>query len=109
MYALLMRQSFPTQATLLNYLSHYYTPRRMVLAGVGVDHEELVSLAEEHVVNQVGEVNSLIGISITWHGMLCNLQKPVWNCQAQCDESTAQYTGGLVSIEKDLQGWSKVG
>merc|ERR1719499_310352 len=69
------------QATLLNYLSHYYTPQRMVLAGVGVDHDELVSLAEEHFVNQ----------------------KPSWNCQAQCDESTAQYTGGLVSIEKDLQ------
>lgn len=41
------------QATLLNYLSHYYTPQRMVLAGVGVDHDELVSLAEEHLVNQV--------------------------------------------------------
>ena len=41
------------QATLLNYLSHYYTPQRMVLAGVGVDHDELVSLAEEHFVNQV--------------------------------------------------------
>jgi len=69
-----------TQATLLNYLSHYYTPQRMVLAGVGVDHDELVSLAEEHLVNQ----------------------KPAWNCQEQCDESTAQYTGGLVSLERDL-------
>ena len=44
---------FSMQATLLNYLSHYYTPQRMVLAGVGVDHDELVSLAEEHFVNQV--------------------------------------------------------
>ena len=56
---------------MLNYLSHYYTPQRMVLAGVGVDHDELVSLAEEHFVNQVREVNSLIGILITLHGMLC--------------------------------------
>ena len=31
-------------------------------------------------------------------------QKPAWNCQAQCDESTAQYTGGLVTLEKDLKG-----
>ena len=68
---LLMRQFFSIQATLLNYLSHYYTPQRMVLAGVGVDHDELVRLAEEHFVNQVREVNSLIGILITLHGMLC--------------------------------------
>ena len=43
------------QATLLNFLGHYYTPQRMVLAGVGVDHEELVSFAEEYLVNQVNK------------------------------------------------------
>lgn len=73
-----------TQATLLNYLSHYYTPQRMVLAGVGVDHDELVALAEEHFVNQ----------------------KPAWNFQSKCDESTAQYTGGVVTLEKDLSNVS---
>jgi processing peptidase subunit alpha len=42
-----------SQGVLLNYLSHYHTPERMVLAGVGVDHDELVRLAEEHFVRQV--------------------------------------------------------
>ncbi len=41
-----------SQSVLMNYLSHYHTPQRMVLAGVGVDHDELVNYAEEHFVRQ---------------------------------------------------------
>ena len=35
-----------TRATLMNYLSNYHSPERMVVAGVGVDHEELVETAQ---------------------------------------------------------------
>ena len=35
-----------TRATLINYLSHYHSPERMVVAGVGVDHHELVEVAQ---------------------------------------------------------------
>ena len=35
-----------TRGTLMNYLSNYHSPERMVVAGVGVDHEELVETAQ---------------------------------------------------------------
>ena len=31
---------------MINYLSHYHSPERMVVAGVGVDHQELVEVAQ---------------------------------------------------------------
>lgn len=33
--------------TLLSYLSKHFTPERMVLAGVGVNHEQLVEAANK--------------------------------------------------------------
>ena len=35
-----------TRATLMNYLSNYHSPERMVIAGVGVDHDELVEITQ---------------------------------------------------------------
>ena len=35
-----------TRATLMNYLSNYHSPDRMVVAGVGVEHEELVDITK---------------------------------------------------------------
>ena len=35
-----------TRGTLMNYLSNYHSPERMVVAGVGIDHEELVEAAQ---------------------------------------------------------------
>jgi len=71
---------------ILNYLSHYHTPDRMVLAGVGVDHEAMVQAAEEHFL----------------------AAKPNWEVKrkAKADNSLAQYTGGLVTISKDLSNAS---
>ena len=64
---------------LLTYLKHHHTPDRMVLAGVGVPHEELVELAEEYFVHN----------------------KPTWEVENiasrganAVDHSLAQYTGG---------------
>ena len=60
-------------------------PERMVVAGVGVDHDTLVEAAQRHFVEQ----------------------RPVWETEGgvadvQTDRSIAQYTGGIVSREKDL-------
>ena len=67
-------------------LPPYFRPERMVVAGVGVDHDTLVEAAQRHFVDQ----------------------RPVWEteeggvAEVQTDRSIAQYTGGIVSREKDL-------
>ena len=73
-----------------NYMSQYHTPDRMVLAGVGVDHDRLVAAAQEHFVDAV----------------------PIWQEGSKApsvfkrDNSLAQYTGGQVLTEKDLSNAS---
>lgn len=61
-----------------SYLRNYYTPDRMVLAGVGIEHEQLVECAKKY----------LLGV------------EPVWgSAQAKdVDRSVAQYTGGIVKV-----------
>uniref|UniRef100_A0A8C3N3A3 Mitochondrial-processing peptidase subunit alpha n=1 Tax=Geospiza parvula TaxID=87175 RepID=A0A8C3N3A3_GEOPR len=64
------------RAVLHSYLSSYYTPERMVLAGVGIEHEHLVECARKY----------LLGV------------QPVWGSgQGRAvDRSVAQYTGGII-------------
>uniref|UniRef100_A0A8C7WQ75 Mitochondrial-processing peptidase subunit alpha n=1 Tax=Oryzias sinensis TaxID=183150 RepID=A0A8C7WQ75_9TELE len=64
------------------YMRSYYCPERMVLAGVGIEHEQLVECARRY----------LLGV------------KPVWGegSAADVDLSVAQYTGGIVKTEKDM-------
>ncbi|KAF7687396.1 mitochondrial-processing peptidase subunit alpha isoform X1 [Silurus meridionalis] len=64
------------------YMSSYYSPERMVLAGVGVEHEQLVECARKYLLDV----------------------KPVWgtSTSANVDRSVAQYTGGIVKMEKDM-------
>ncbi|XP_039619798.1 mitochondrial-processing peptidase subunit alpha [Polypterus senegalus] len=70
------------KAMLHRYLQSYYIPERMVLAGVGVDHEQLVHCASKY----------LLGV------------KPVWGAGTpdKVDRSLAQYTGGIIKCEKDM-------
>jgi len=72
--------------TLMHYLCSHHTPERMVVAGVGVEHEQLVEYAQKHFVD--GD--------------------PIWKGEKRIspDGSTAQYTGGIVSQEKDLSNAS---
>uniref|UniRef100_A0A8C1M8K5 Mitochondrial-processing peptidase subunit alpha n=1 Tax=Cyprinus carpio TaxID=7962 RepID=A0A8C1M8K5_CYPCA len=64
------------------YLQTYYCPERMVLAGVGIEHEQLVQCARKYLLNV----------------------KPVWGAStpANVDQSVAQYTGGIVKMVKDM-------
>ncbi|CAG2164894.1 unnamed protein product [Oppiella nova] len=79
---------------IFDYLRTYHIPKRMVLAGVGVDHQQLVQLAEQYFVET----------------------KPIWTLDStivsnsanapEVDESISQYTGGVVTVEKDLSNVS---
>uniref|UniRef100_H3BEI3 Mitochondrial-processing peptidase subunit alpha n=1 Tax=Latimeria chalumnae TaxID=7897 RepID=H3BEI3_LATCH len=70
------------QKVLHSYLQNYYTPNRIVLAGVGIEHEQLVGCAKKY----------LLGITPVW-----GTGKP-----KDIDKSVAQYTGGIIKIEKDM-------
>uniref|UniRef100_A0A8D3ADM2 Mitochondrial-processing peptidase subunit alpha n=1 Tax=Scophthalmus maximus TaxID=52904 RepID=A0A8D3ADM2_SCOMX len=70
------------QKVLHSYLRNYYCPERMVLAGVGIEHEQLVDCARKYLLDV----------------------KPVWGASNvfDVDLSVAQYTGGIVKMEKDM-------
>ncbi|KAG7197753.1 hypothetical protein KM043_001577 [Ampulex compressa] len=72
---------------LLTYLKHHYTPGRMVIAGVGVDHKELVHAVEKYFVNEkpIWEDGAEFGHSNESNGVV--------------DASIAQYTGGYILEE----------
>lgn len=68
--------------TLHAYMHNYYTPERMVLAGVGIEHDQLLECANKYL-----------------QGM-----EPVWASgkPRSVDRSIAQYTGGIVKV-KEIQ------
>ncbi|KRX61031.1 Mitochondrial-processing peptidase subunit alpha, partial [Trichinella sp. T9] len=76
------------QKMLLSFMKTYYTPDRIVVGGVGVDHDQLIEACNEYFEQNV----------------------PVWKRRPELllrqipdvDKSTAQYTGGEIRIEKDL-------
>ncbi|XP_063172296.1 mitochondrial-processing peptidase subunit alpha-like isoform X1 [Candoia aspera] len=65
-----------------SYLRNYYTPSRMVLAGVGIEHEQLVECARKYFLGA----------------------QPAWGSGKadDVDKSVAQYTGGILKLEKDM-------
>ncbi|CRK87270.1 CLUMA_CG001072, isoform A [Clunio marinus] len=79
---------------LLTYLKHHHTPKRMVVAGVGVHHDEFVKLVEKHFVES----------QATWD------MEPLKNRGANLvDSSIAQYTGGTKTEECDIPIYASVG
>lgn len=62
-----------------SYLRSYYTPERMVLAGVGVEHDQLVECARKY----------LVGVQPAWGS----------DVAVDVDRSVAQYTGGIVKVK----------
>ena len=59
---------------------------RMVIAGIGVDHDQLVESVQRHFVDTA----------------------PSWRTDSRVvsDQSVAQYTGGLETLEKDMSNVS---
>lgn len=79
---------------LLTYLKHHHTPQRMVVAGVGVNHDEFVRAVEKHFVEN----------KATWE------IEPVKNRGAYTvDSSIAQYTGGQKTEECEIPIYASVG
>lgn len=81
---------------LFTYLSQHHTPKRMVLAGVGVEHGRLVEAAQKYFVEN----------------------KPIWETDNELissiqnvpvDGSIAQYTGGLVQEECEIPQFASAG
>jgi processing peptidase subunit alpha len=79
---------------IFDYIKNYHTPNRMVLAGVGVEHERLVDLAQKHFVERKP-------IWVEDSSLVPNSKK-----EPEVDNSIAQYTGGIVTVEKDLSNVS---
>lgn len=79
---------------LLTYLKHHHTPKRMVIAGVGVQHDEFVRAVEKHFVEKQS----------TWD------IEPIKNHGANSvDTSIAQYTGGIKTEECEIPIYASVG
>ncbi|KAK1119391.1 hypothetical protein K0M31_013222 [Melipona bicolor] len=76
---------------LFEYLKCHYTPHRMVVAGVGVEHEDLVSAVQKYFVEEKsiwekGEEGQVQNDSVGKHLNIV-------------DTSIAQYTGGYILEE----------
>lgn len=80
---------------LFTYLNQHYRPDRMVIAGVGVEHEKLCEVVQKYFVDQ----------------------KPIWEMQSKLcssnripiDDSIAQYTGGIVQEECEVPQFASSG
>lgn len=70
---------------LMSYLRLHHTPSRMVVAGVGVDHDEFVKYVEKHFANAPS----------TW-----DLETIQNSSVTSVDTSVAQYTGGVVKVRE---------
>ncbi|XP_060810363.1 mitochondrial-processing peptidase subunit alpha [Amyelois transitella] len=72
------------RGAILNFLKNHYTPDRMVVAAVGVDHEPFVEYVQKYFVDT----------------------KPTWssedNFKPKVDKSIAKYTGGMQQEECEI-------
>lgn len=68
---------------LLSFLKLHHTPSRMVVSGVGVNHDDLVKYAEKYFINSAS----------TW-----DLEKIENKSVESVDTSVAQYTGGVIKV-----------
>ncbi|KAK5984591.1 Mitochondrial-processing peptidase subunit alpha [Trichostrongylus colubriformis] len=71
-----------------SYMSQYHAPERIVVAGVGVDHDAMVAAVERH-----------FGAGTAMWDRNPEVLLPEL---PQVDRSVAQYTGGEMRIQKDL-------
>ncbi|KAI8118961.1 hypothetical protein FF38_10215 [Lucilia cuprina] len=79
---------------LMNYLKYHHTPERMVIAGVGVNHDELVRNVERFFVDDAA----------IWD------KEQISGTGAQeVDKSIAQYTGGLRKEECEIPIYAAAG
>ena len=80
--------------TLFSFLSQHFTAKRIVVAGVGVDHDALIESTEKHFSNT----------KATWEEDTSLILPTA--AKVGRDSSIAQYTGGDLRVEKDLSSAS---
>ena len=68
---------------LYTYMNSYHTPDRTVLAGVGIEHDDLVKLAEEYFMKKTP----------IWEE-----HKEILDLSREKDLSISQYTGGYLPV-----------
>lgn len=71
---------------ILKYLQNHYTPSRMVVAAVGVEHGSFVEFVQKYFVD----------MKPTWHTEALN------KSESDADKSIAQYTGGMEQEECEI-------
>ncbi|XP_030763716.1 mitochondrial-processing peptidase subunit alpha [Sitophilus oryzae] len=81
--------------TLFSYLSQHYSPKRMVVAGVGVEHNRLVEAVQKYFVD----------VKPLWDMENVILRKQI----SGIDKSIAQYTGGIEQEECDIPQFASAG
>ncbi|XP_065156191.1 mitochondrial-processing peptidase subunit alpha-like [Atheta coriaria] len=81
---------------IFNYLRQHIVPKRMVIAGVGVDHQRLVDSAQKFFVDEKS----------VWEAKPA-LYQP--HKSVNIDESVSQYTGGLVQEECEIPQFASAG
>lgn len=72
---------------LLTYLSYHYTPSRMVVAGVGIEHSKLVDAVQKYFVDTQS-------IWETEGKLLQNTKN------LSVDLSVSQFTGGMIQVSE---------
>lgn len=80
---------------LFTYLQNHYTPKRMVVAGVGVEHSHLVDAVSKYFLDG----------------------QPIWDTDKDLvikghlgvDNSVAQYTGGVIQEECEIPQFASAG
>ncbi|XP_018903070.1 mitochondrial-processing peptidase subunit alpha [Bemisia tabaci] len=77
------------RSVLFTYIKNHYTPSRMVVAGVGVEHDALLESVNKYFVEEkpIWEEDKSLVIPGESYGV---------------DQSIAQYTGGLVQEECEI-------
>ncbi|KAK7576236.1 hypothetical protein V9T40_012522 [Parthenolecanium corni] len=77
------------KSVLFTFLKNHYSPTRMVVAGVGIDHDELVNTVQKYFVDE----------DPVWeeHPELIKTEKHFLP-----DDSVAQYTGGIIQEMCDI-------
>ncbi|KAL4720737.1 hypothetical protein ACJJTC_015243 [Scirpophaga incertulas] len=73
------------RSIILKYLQNHYSPTRMVVAAVGVEHEPFVEYVQKYFID----------MKPTWHG-------EEMHCKVNVDNSIAQYTGGITQEECEI-------
>jgi len=89
---------------LLTYLKNHYIPERIVIGGVGVDHQQLVESVQKYINIYrhlfLFSLYSMYNIFVVFRYFVD--EKPIWDNEKleiiNIDNSIPQYTGGIIRV-----------